>query len=346
MSELISFGDDLRILVVDDSEINLLIASGVISTFFGMKCDVALSGAEAVALVEKNSYNLIFMDHMMPGTDGVKTTAIIRGMSEALAHIPIIALTADDSDEIKKLLLESGMNDFLSKPIVVEKVGAILKKWLSADSFAQNAEVQASDIPSSSDINDIESIEGLDTKAGLSCVAFNKEVYIDSLKLLAKKIPDIVTICDKCLSENNPADFATHAHGIKGSLSAVGAIPLSLLAKELETAGKAGDIDFCKANYPNFTASLNDLQEKLAAVFARQSDSQSNSVGTQTVFDDCLKELAFAVDNYDYELITSILARLAELNFNDEINSRVALMKQAAQNFDYEGIKQIISEKR
>ncbi|MDR1658199.1 MAG: response regulator [Deltaproteobacteria bacterium] len=114
--------------MVDDLEINLKVVKGLLLPF-KIKVDLALSGQEAIGLAESKNYDLIFMDHMMPGMDGLETTRQIR-LSHKGATVPIIALTANAVSGIKEIFLEHGMDDFISKPIEIRKLEEILAKWV------------------------------------------------------------------------------------------------------------------------------------------------------------------------------------------------------------------------
>jgi signal transduction histidine kinase/DNA-binding NarL/FixJ family response regulator len=312
-----NFSTDARILVVDDNEINLNVAEGLITMLYGMECDIVLSGEEALAYFEKHDYNLIFMDHMMPEMDGVETTARIR---EKNTEVPIIALTANAIPGTKEMLIEAGMNDLLSKPIVIDEMSKILQKWLPAKKFT-----------------------ALDINAGLAAVAHNEEIYESSLKLLYDKIPKILAILEICLSENNLPDFTLHIHGMKSSLAAVGAVPLSELAETLENAGNAKDAALCRRVFPEFLNDLKALEQQLASRFAAEVQLNKKA-GTREVLNECLDTLTEAVANYNYELLINTVTAMSELDFGMEINSDTAKIKILADNFDYDGIIGAVKE--
>ncbi|MDR2443452.1 MAG: response regulator [Deltaproteobacteria bacterium] len=125
----LDFGGNVQVLVVDDNELNLTVASGLLR-IHGIKSDKAASGFEALDKVANGSYQLIFMDQMMPEMDGLETTAKIRAMGGHLKEIPIIALTANAMAGARETLMSAGMNDFLSKPIQRDELSAILAKWI------------------------------------------------------------------------------------------------------------------------------------------------------------------------------------------------------------------------
>jgi PAS domain S-box-containing protein len=119
-----------RLLVVDDNEINLIIAENLLLSYGG-EVDTAESGAKAVELVKSIAYELVFMDHMRPEMDGVDTTSRIRSLpGEKYARLPIVALTANVVGEVRSMFLQSGMNDFLAKPIVPRELESVLQEWL------------------------------------------------------------------------------------------------------------------------------------------------------------------------------------------------------------------------
>ena len=119
-----------KVLIVDDMKANLLVAKGIMKPY-QMQIDTALSGKEALEMVQKKDYDIVFMDHMMPELDGVDTTALIRKLpEEKYKKLVIIALTANTLEEYKELFLQNGMQDFIGKPIQRIELDKVLQKWL------------------------------------------------------------------------------------------------------------------------------------------------------------------------------------------------------------------------
>ncbi|MCR4727975.1 MAG: response regulator [Lachnospiraceae bacterium] len=123
---------DARVLLVDDNRVNLKVARALFETFKAKVVDVD-SGAEAVDLVAGGAkFDLIFMDHMMPGMDGIEAAKRIWE-TEGEKKTPIIALTANTGGEIEKMFFEAGMSDFLAKPIVMKHLSFVMQKWIPKD---------------------------------------------------------------------------------------------------------------------------------------------------------------------------------------------------------------------
>ena len=122
---------DANILVVDDNEFNLKVASGLLN-LLDIEAVTVDSGSKAIELIKQNNYDLVFMDHMMPEMDGVEATAIIREMGEQYKQLPVIALTANAIQGAKEMFLANGFNDFISKPIDTQELIRVLENWLPA----------------------------------------------------------------------------------------------------------------------------------------------------------------------------------------------------------------------
>lgn len=127
--EIVKF-DHAHFLIVDDNDINLIIAENVLKEY-GAKISTVTSGAEALTLIQEYDYDLVFMDHMMPGMDGVDATRLIRALpDEKYKKLPIVALTANVVGDVQELFLSCGMNDFLSKPLELQEIERVLRTWV------------------------------------------------------------------------------------------------------------------------------------------------------------------------------------------------------------------------
>ncbi len=117
------------ILIAEDNPFNQRVAEGMFK-LLGCRVEVASNGAEAVAMVQKTRYDMIFMDCQMPEMDGYDATRVIRGLEDRkCATIPIVAMTANALSGDKRACFEAGMDDFLSKPINKATLSEMLSKW-------------------------------------------------------------------------------------------------------------------------------------------------------------------------------------------------------------------------
>lgn len=122
----------IRILLAEDYLTNQQVALIILGKL-GYQADAVLNGVEAVAALEHTNYDLVLMDCEMPKMNGFEATALIRSKSSKVRNhaVPIIALTANAFDQDREKCLDAGMNDYLTKPVRMEKLGVALDKWLS-----------------------------------------------------------------------------------------------------------------------------------------------------------------------------------------------------------------------
>ena len=128
-----------RILIVDDLQTNLMVMEGLLDPY-GLAVDLCLSGAEAVERVKEGDYDLVFMDHMMSGMDGLEAARIIRALDgDRFRRLPIVAMTANAESGAAEKYRAEGLSDYLSKPIETPTLSSILLKWLPWDKIERRA---------------------------------------------------------------------------------------------------------------------------------------------------------------------------------------------------------------
>ncbi|MDR2400772.1 MAG: response regulator [Deferribacteraceae bacterium] len=252
-----------KILIVDDIAANLKVAEGLLTPYKAW-IDTCTNAKEAIRLIEKNRYDLIFMDHMMPEMDGVEATDIIRREQDGyFKSVPIIALTANAVTGMKEMFLEKGFTDFLSKPIEIPKLYAIMNKWIPQDKQEEpiNTDITGKDKKPKTNIFEI---EGVDVNRGLALIG-DINVYLEVLKLFcedAKKRLETL----KAPPENNEEsirNFVLHTHSLKSAAGSIGAMQTAEEAANLEAAGKSADFEIINTNLNSFTEHLADVINKI-----------------------------------------------------------------------------------
>ncbi len=120
----------MRVLVVDDEPMNLVVETGIFREY-GMISETAESGKEAIDKFLSNEYDVIFMDHMMPGMDGVEAMKRIKDLSKDIKKAPVmIALTANALSDAKEMFMKEGFDGFIAKPVDIEEFERILENLL------------------------------------------------------------------------------------------------------------------------------------------------------------------------------------------------------------------------
>jgi two-component system, sensor histidine kinase and response regulator len=221
----------LRVLLAEDNEINQQIAVELLEVV-GAKVDVANHGKEAVEKLTQHKgpppYDIVLMDLQMPEMDGYQATSKIRSYPN-LAGLPIIAMTAHATMEERQRCLDAGMNDHVAKPIdpalLYETIARFFKGGESTRIVAEAQ--QSKEIPS------IPSVEGLNTKDGLSRVAGNQKLYVKLLRQFTEQEAAIDQIAE-ALETNDWSLGERIAHTIKGVAGSLGAVRVQQAAAAME----------------------------------------------------------------------------------------------------------------
>lgn len=114
----------MKALIVDDSKLNLMVAQKILEKI-GFSVDTVLSGEECLEKIKNNSYNIIFMDIMMPNMDGIETYNCLRKVNGF--NTPVVALTADVDNTRNDYINKYGFNEYLSKPLKIDELNQVLK---------------------------------------------------------------------------------------------------------------------------------------------------------------------------------------------------------------------------
>jgi signal transduction histidine kinase/response regulator of citrate/malate metabolism len=345
------YAPDAKILVVDDNSINLNVACGLLG-LCRITADTALSGKEAIEMIGKTKYDLIFMDHMMPEMDGVEAVKIIRGRG---VDVPIIALTANAIMGAKEEFLAAGMNDMLTKPIKKELLFMMLKDYLPAEKVTKEAPTDGaedSDKTNTEFWNKIEQIKGLSVQTGLDRISGQRDIYEKSLRLMINEIDKCEKSLNEFLASGDMKNFSIKVHGMKGSLANIGAMELSSRAYELETASDKADNDFCSSHLPSFLDDLKTLGSALAAAFdgENQSNAASTPSGVPVEIPPALKEvfnkLTAAFEKTDFMAIDEGMQSIKVLQSNsaldETLNKEIEKIKYAVLMMDYDSAIKII----
>ncbi len=264
-----------KVLIVDDNKVNLQVAAELLK-LFGINAYLAESGNEAIDLVTRHliTYDIIFMDHMMPFMDGAEATKRIREMDSSYAkNVPVVALTANAIKGVEKQLLDSGMSDYISKPVKVEQLGQVLRKWLPsskifpAGTTIEEVERQEALIPWDKLPPEelLSRLEGIDTATGVLNCAGNVQGYIELLKTYASS--NLINLLNDFYEKEDIENYGVTAHSIKGASQSVGALDVADTAYALERAAKRGDITYIWDNHEELVTQYGSILEMLKNIF-------------------------------------------------------------------------------
>ena len=256
---------DAVVLLVDDQPINQKVCLGLLEPY-GMQVFTAASGPEAIERMTQVWPDLVLMDHMMPGMDGVEATTRIRAMGKKdpyFAVVPILALTANAMKGAREFFLANGFNDFLSKPMDLDKLDRVLGAWVPEDKQLpprREESARTEPVPP-----DLAVLPGLDAAKGMAFCG-RAEVYRQTLAMFAGQLPDRVHRIRAALEKEREADYILEVHSLKSAARWVGAEDLGSRAEALEMAARADDWRKVSRETEDLLARCAALEETLRQV--------------------------------------------------------------------------------
>lgn len=247
-----------HILVVDDKKINQDIVCGILDTL-NIQCSRANDGYEAVEKIKINSYDLILMDIKMPKMDGYECTKTIR-QDLRYKSIPIIALSANNSEEDILLAKECGMNDYISKPIYPEYFIEKISMYLA---------LKANSTFSLYPLDD-ESI--LDTDDAMSRFVNNKSLYMQTLREFLEEYENAIQITEQFFTNKNQEDFLVYLHTLKGLSSNLSARFFAKIVSEMHEKVKNNQFEL--SLFERYKKGFIELQQRMKAYLDHEAESE------------------------------------------------------------------------
>lgn len=254
----IKFSQKAKILVVEDSEINCKLILRILKNH-GLACDLATNGIEAVNAYKANKYDLILMDCQMPVMNGYEATEVIREIEQNSGkHTPIIALTANALSKDEERCYNAGMDDYISKPIIIENILAKINKYVALEGNEEDMELKEK-YEKYENFEDIENIVNDMAKE----LAFSKSEAIQFFVEYLEMLPASIDELEDSLKEDNFERLKQIAHKLKGSSSSLRVEKITQLSINLEKEALNSNKEGCsslvediKKDYEYFNALL------------------------------------------------------------------------------------------
>lgn len=329
------------ILIVDDNPVNLQVAEGLMKPH-QFQIDTAVNGADAVTMVQQNAYDLVFMDHMMPVMDGIDATIAIRQLDNpCYKTLPIIALTANALVGTREMFIYEGMNDFLAKPIDVQKLYQLLLKWLPQSKIIKSSPKDTAKIQT--DVTHLE-IEGIHTEQGIRSVGGNIDNYLHILSTFYEDGKQKTASLLHHLTKKDPASFRTEIHAIKSTSATIGALKLSSIAEKLEAAAQIEDFAAIDRHIDSFLTDFNQMLQSIWSFLVTKSAENADTVCCEQPSGDTahlrsqLDSLYDAADFANITLLEELMRGLLKYRWPEAIEKILLSIQEHLVVFDYDGI--------
>jgi PAS domain S-box-containing protein len=320
--ELMPYGS---VLVVDDVESNLYVARRLLSPY-DLSIETVAGGAEAVKKIKNGRiYDIIFMDHMMPKMDGIETVKIIRGLGY---RGTIIALTANAVAGQSEMFMDSGFDAFISKPIDLRQLNAVLNKFIrdkQPDEVIETARrqkvgiIKTAQIPPKSD-TEMLSIFMRDAKKALA-----------AFEAALKDIDEA--------SGDNFQSFSSPAHAMKSVFANIGGTALSQMARELEKSAKENDKSGVESQTRDIIAVLKIITSAIKKELEKKTGGKD---GDLTLLQEQLKIIGDACANYDEKTVAAAMSVLDSMIWTKETRDFLDKISEYILHSDFEKILQLL----
>jgi len=330
---------DVSVLVVDDNPMNLSVIKGLLSAT-KMYIVTASSGEECLEKIEEANYDIVLLDHMMPGMDGLETAKRIR---EKHKRLPVIALTANYISNGDEFYTSHGFDSYLPKPVdgaTLEKtIREFLPSNLVMDVDESDMPVQSMELPT--EYQWINSVEGISVEDGIR-FSGGAEGFINALKMFVETLEGNIDVIQKAFNEKDLKFYTVKVHALKSSARIIGAMELSNQAKKLEDAGKAGDIDYILSNNNKLLDAYKSFQDKFSGLFYKEDDKNKPLLPPEELNEaiNAIKEL---VPQMDYDAIEMVMEQIHEYKLEEKDAKAFADIEKALKTFDWDKMEELLN---
>ncbi|MBQ5431523.1 MAG: response regulator [Lachnospiraceae bacterium] len=339
---------DVRILAVDDTEMNLKVLKELLAQNEVM-IDTATSGKEALEMLKEIAYDLILLDYRMPQMNGVETLKHIFKMKN-WRPVPVICLTANAVTGAIETYLEAGFTDVITKPVQPELLEQKMMQYLPKELLKVNkhpvvvSQKPEEDLPalvSKMDPRLLE-MEGLSLEDGIRNNGSVK-TYMEVLKTYYKGLSGQLDKIEELFEAGNIKDYTIKVHALKSSSRIIGALEVADLAEALEKAGDEEYIAKIIQDTPILMTNARLLYRDLGNVFAEEEKPKEDLIpmddGTWT---DAMVTICELVGAYDHKSIRQVLEALGSYSLDEDRQKLYDGLKEAAAGPDWERLQKLL----
>ncbi|MGB0581917.1 MAG: response regulator, partial [Limisphaerales bacterium] len=250
---------ELNILLAEDNPVNQETAT-INFQKLGHKISIANNGAEAIEMLEKDDYDVLFMDIQMPVMDGETATNKIREAEEKTGrHQPIVAMTAHAMKGDAERLIAGGMDDYISKPVRRKELKAVIQRVIERFIKAEEPEPDnQSKTPNMENIDDILDAEGIEEE-----YEGDSDILNRMIEIFDRDYAERILRLREAINSGDATTVKEEAHALKGGTGNFFAKAAFAAAHALEEMGQAGDLDGASAACDKFELHVKELRVAL-----------------------------------------------------------------------------------
>ncbi|WP_407398405.1 response regulator, partial [Anaerovibrio sp.] len=345
---------EATVLVVDDNPMNLMVFKSLLKRT-KIIIETANSGDEALAMAQSKMYDMIFLDHMMPGKDGIETLHELRAQTDGPNEATVtVCLTANAISGAREQYLSAGFNNYLTKPIHPGKLEDMLMTYLPGDKIhisgeddINDDEEEQGDIPAI--LAPLQGQEWIDLAKGISNSG-DTEAYLPLLKIFYESLDEDAALLDGFYADGNFKDYTIQVHAMKSSVRLIGATALAEEAQLLENAGKAGDIDYINQHHEGFITTYRSFKEPLSQLFGNDEleevdDNEEMPEADSELMDTVFEGIKEAAEANDSDGIMEIFAEIEGYRIPDADAELYHNLQMSTEKSDFDAIISLLSNR-
>ncbi|MCK5735052.1 MAG: response regulator, partial [Spirochaetaceae bacterium] len=347
--------DDIRgarILLVEDNEINQQVAKELLE-YEGFRVDIAENGELGAKMALTGEYSIVLMDLQMPVLDGYEATQRIRETIEP-EGLRIVAMTADAMTGIRDKVLESGMDDYVTKPIEPLELFSTLVKWIDPEGVEKRDEVDKKTAISVEDEEDgamlaLENIPGLNLDQGLKRVGGNRKVYKKIILSFAEKNRNFSQELQALLDSDELLEAERLAHTLKGVAGNIGADSVFSTVTELDAELKKDkySAELVHRLLRKTVEELNRLFSSLETFISIQLQDSKRNISVNSLdkkeLESGLSDLLLALEDYDAKA-KDLIEKLYPAFKSAELNKEFDIIQTKINDYDFDEAVDVLSE--
>ncbi len=342
---------DAKILVVDDNDVNRKVFRNLLK-MTQIQVYEAGSGTECLAILEQKTFDLIFLDHMMPEMDGIETLHAIKEKNLCDENTPIVMLTANAVVGAKEQYLSEGFDDFLTKPIMPEKLDKMVVKHLP-ENLVREGDYEK-EVQNEVNTDELPQLDEFDFDYAMNLLKSQEllqSTLEDFYKFLEQIPAKLNSMLDGIMTDEGITAYRIEVHALKSTAATVGALLLSKLARMLEVAAKCGDVNRIQVLHPILLDEIEKHRERVATILPESDDK----LEIRNVEEICsfLEMLKSGLENADYGTADFVCQQIQRYTYPDAVQELVDELAAQVMNLEdeeamvtIENIKKEIGERK
>ncbi|MBO4396208.1 MAG: response regulator [Eubacterium sp.] len=364
---------DAKVLIVDDTQMNLMVFKSLLKST-EVQIDTAKSGDEGLKLMKEKAYDVIFLDHMMPGKDGIQTLKELHESGEGPnMDVPVICLTANAISGAREMYIKAGFDNYLSKPIDSSRLEEMMVEYIPAEKVRYVMSEEK--VPEKRENTAGQSDENIREDSGLTPTFMNKsnqqpdessplyrpheginiagaidgmgseEAFRPILDIFYETIDETADEIEELYQDENWEDYTIQVHALKSSARIVGALDLGEEAFAMEMAGKNRDLDYIHENHEQLMEHYRHFKDVLSDIYEESADepeeAEKETAGEVTIAG-WYERIRAGAEEMDIDMLEAVFEEVREYSLPAEDAERMRELEHLAGTFDYDTITEIL----